>query len=97
MALDMSADLLTAVKGDFAESITYTPNGGAAVSFSAIFDQQYAEIEGVDSAAPAVHCLSSDVSNAKQGDTVVVQSVTYSVISVQPDGTGVVVLILSRQ
>jgi hypothetical protein len=81
---------------EFAVIATYTPDGGSAVSINGIFDNAYDEIEGphagLETSNPAFTCLSSDVSSAAHGDTLLVNSLTYTVAGVKPDGTGMTTL-----
>ncbi len=84
---------------DFGVSATYT-HAGTPATISVIFDNEYvpANLGGieVESLGPAATCKTSDVSNAAHGDTVVINSVTYYITGVHPDGTGMTVLLLSR-
>lgn len=50
----------------------------------------------VESSAPVAHVRTADVSGIAQGDTFKIGTVTYTIIGVQPDGTGVTRLILSQ-
>ena len=61
-----------------------------------IFDNNYVEIEGVSGTYPVLTCKTSDVSGAAQGDVVTVNSTSYRIASVQPDGTGVTQLVLEE-
>lgn len=65
-----------------------------------IFDNEYvAQLTGevpVASASPRATCRTADVEDAVQGDRLKVGTVTYNVIGVEPDGTGVTVLVLSK-
>lgn len=88
--------------GSFDEEIIYMPSGGQARSVRAIFDNEYqaaqfaqAESE-IESSGPKATCREGDVAGVAHGDTLQVRGVTYSVAEVHPDGTGLVVLILSR-
>jgi hypothetical protein len=47
--------------------------------------------------APLFQTLTSNVSSATQGDTLVVSGTTYYVMRAEPDGTGYTTLILSKQ
>ena len=72
-------------------------NGSTTIS--GIFDNEYIGVSAggdidVESASPAFTCQTSDVPSADHGDTLVVNSVTYTVRGVQPDGTGMTVLVL---
>lgn len=84
---------------DFAVVATYTPSGGQPKSINVIYDNDYVAslMEGieVENTSPAVLCKTSDILNVKHGDTLVVNSITYKIIEVKPDGTGITTLILS--
>ena len=86
---------------DFAQAATYTPSGGVAVSVNVIFDDEYTGTNlgtgEIDTAAPQVRVITGDVTGIKNGDTFIINSVTYYVISCQPDGTGVSVVQLSKR
>lgn len=84
------------------ETVTYTPVGGSAVSLRGIFTRDYyAALEngevGVMSARPACAFPQADVPDAARGDEIVAQGETYEVVEIQPDGMGMVVLILHEQ
>lgn len=84
---------------DFAESASYTPAGGSASTIYVIFDNEFALSTvgvGYENLAPQVLAKTSDVSGATNGATIVINSVTYYVIGVEPDGTGISRLILSK-
>lgn len=85
---------------DFAQSVTYTPSGGSSVSILGIFDNEFSLNDisemGYQNMNPYITCKTSDVNNATNGDTFVISSVTYYVIGVQPDGTGITRIILSK-
>jgi hypothetical protein len=85
----------------FAQTATYTRIGYPSVSISVIFDSEYSVVEGVVETgmgvpAPQALCKSSDVANASRGDTLLVGGMTYYVLEVKPDGTGVTTLVLSK-
>ena len=71
------------------------------VSITAIFDNEYAGFSGlgvgIDSNEPILTCKSADVSTAVQGTAAVVGGVTYAVVGVEPDGTGITTLRLEQQ
>ena len=52
------------------------------------------EVEG---AQPVATGRSSDMTNVEIGDTIQISSITYNIVSVQPDGTGVTALVLEQQ
>ena len=82
---------LMAAVGDLAEPATV-----AGRPVRALFDAAYADVLGVASIAPALTCASADVAHAVRGSAVTVRGVAYTVANLQPDGTGVTVLILER-
>lgn len=86
---------------DFAETVAFTPEGGSPVSIPVIFDEPYTltAAQGItyQNANPTCQARTSDVSTATAGATIVRGSTTYYVTDVQPDGTGVTVLVLSTQ
>ena len=61
-----------------------------------IFDEQYIDVEGVESSQPAATCQSADVADVEQDDALTVQGREFRIIGIQPDGTGVTVLRLQR-
>lgn len=88
--------------GTFDEEAIFTPTGGLARTIPVIFDNEYqaAQFKGADaqieSSGPTATCRDPDVAGVAHGDTLEVRGVTYSVAEVHPDGTGLVVLILSK-
>ena len=105
MTIETDADrLLFLDLDDFAVTATYTPvTGGASTSVKGIFDAASAAIEvglevSISSTSPQFHCRTSDLTNGgKQRDTFVISGVTYKAKDVQPDGTGMTVVMLERQ
>ena|SRR4030067_1899703 len=84
---------------DFTQDATYTPQGGQASTIKIIFDNAFKVIDistGIESALPAATCKTSDVASVKHNDTLVINSITYYVSGIQPDGTGITKLILSK-
>ena len=94
-------------------SATYTPSGGSALTIKVILEDEYLSVDGlsvgVESSTPVAYCKTKDVSSASHGDSLVFSAQTdldgntiksaktYSVVNVQPDNTGVTVLILQEQ
>jgi hypothetical protein len=100
MALENNQDLL-----NFFDPETHGKNAsitisGTASSIKVILNKEYFEIPGetvdVDGSQPIVHCRSSDVTGVDSADTIVIDTVNYNIKSVQPDGTGVTILILQE-
>ena len=81
------------------ESVTYTPRGGVGVSVRGVFTRNYVAVGAdgdlsVESVSPAVSLRASEAPNASQGDGVTVGAQEYTVVEVQPDGFGMITLIL---
>jgi len=78
---------------------TYT-HGGAATTLNGIMDRDYYGVDpvgraGVTSSQPRFTCATADLpSGAAAGDTITVAGSSYTVRVVEPDGTGVTMLIL---
>ena len=84
---------------DFGLSGTFTPSGGSSSTISGLFDSDYQLADlgggvGVASADPRFVCRTVDVASAASGDALVVSSTTYTIRTVEDDGTGVTTLVL---
>ena len=87
---------------DFAVEATYTVQGGSAATIKGVFDKDFIEVDAggeveLASTDPRFFCKTSDVSSASNGDTIVIDSVTYKTRVVEPNGTGVTVMVLEKQ
>jgi len=78
-------------ENDFAVSATV---GGSSVSV--IFDHSYVNEHGVSGEQPRVLCDDGDVSSVSVGDALTVNSTAYAVRAIEPDGTGMTILILEE-
>lgn len=101
MAVESAADRLLMLT-DFGLDLTYTVQGGSAVTIKGIFDNDYSEISsggmvGFAMQQPRLLVRTSDVQNCTEGDTFVIGGVTYHSTVVQDDGTGMTVVVLERQ
>lgn len=90
---DMSHMLNT---DEFAVDGTYTPSGGVASVIKVIFDNEFMAVEGVLSSDPAVTCKTSDMPNPRRNEPIVIGAVTYYIREGHPDGTGMSLILLSR-
>jgi hypothetical protein len=68
----------------------------AGLPVNAIFDAEYVAPLEMASVGPVLTCNALDVVGVLSGWSVVVDTVAYTVRDVQPDGTGIVRLILER-
>lgn len=92
---------------------TYTPSGGSASTIKVILEEDYFSVPGlsvdVEGSQPIAYCRTTDVASAAQGDTLAFAAritktgtqirgaTTFKVVSVQPDNTGITILILEEQ
>lgn len=78
--------------GDFASSASI--NGSTV---NGILGNEFVQVDYVESQKPVFECAAADIPGIAHGDTVAVSSDTYKVRGIQPDGTGMVKLILELQ
>ena len=102
MALESATDLANFFDTDaHGVAVTYTPAGGSSKTVNVIFENQYILVDegevGVNATIPVVTCKSSDVSGIAVDDTFLIDSVTYKVKVIRPDGTGVSEIQLEQQ
>lgn len=90
MAFETDEDLLAMLDGH--ETAVYS-----AATIKGIFDHAYIDPLDIMSEAPAFTCRSSDVSGVAKNDAITVGGVSYKVKTPQPDGTGLITLILEKQ
>ncbi|MBT9168677.1 MAG: hypothetical protein DDT19_02025 [Syntrophomonadaceae bacterium] len=84
---------------DFAVDAVYT-RGTVQRNIRVLFDEDYKtimdELVGVEGIESSAICRTSDVRDAVHNDTLTISGVTYFVVGIQPDGTGITTLLLSR-
>jgi len=61
-----------------------------------LFEDGYSEVLDTEGHAPTFTCRSADVTGIAHGDTLSIDSTSYTVRGVQPDGAGITLLILER-
>ena len=93
---DITTDLDTFLNSDeFGVNITYD-----AGTIKGVFDNEFIESNqdeiSVEDFQPQVIVKSSDIPGLSHGDTMTIESVDYNVIGIQPDGTGLTLVILSK-
>lgn len=64
------------------------------ISVKGILDREYIETSMISGFQPIFTCEATDVTGAAQGDAIIVDSVSYKIRETQPDGTGIMRLIL---
>lgn len=96
----MSSDIEDILFTDFALDAAFSHAGGQASTIKVIFDNDFKAVNidtgMVESAGPMATCKTSDVLTAAHGDTLTINSVVYKIIGIEPDGTGMTTLILSK-
>lgn len=93
---DITSDLSTFLNSnEFATTITYN-----STSIVGIFDDAYKGINlatgEIESTDPQVIIKASDISGIEHGATLIINSTTYYVTGIHPDGAGLTTLMLSR-
>lgn len=59
-----------------------------------IFEDRYVEVNGVETVKPTFACAEAEVAGVAHNDTITINALVYTVKGTQPDGTGVILLIL---
>lgn len=108
LAQDIAGDLPEFLDpNEFGVAATYdgfiaSAGGRTAVSktVNVIFDNSIQVVNpvtaGVELTAPQAMVQAADVPNVQRGDTLTINAVVYQIIGIQPDGTGLLTLILSE-
>jgi hypothetical protein len=101
MALESAQDLLNFFDADaHGKTATVTINGSSS-TISVILNNEYFAIAGesvdIDGTQPVATCRTSDVTNIDTSDSITIDSIAYNITNIQPDGTGITVLILQTQ
>jgi hypothetical protein len=94
MGGESAADRLSMLStDDFGTAATI----GASTVYGIFDDEHEAIFDGdVGTTAPQFTCRTADVASVVRGTSVVINSITYKVTALEPDGTGMTVLILSK-
>ncbi len=91
MAVESAADRLIYFNTDeFGVSATY--DGSTTVK--GLIDRRYIEALGGEAEHPVFICREADISGVVHGKTLVANSTSYTVRGVQPDGSGMILLVL---
>lgn len=106
MPVESAADRLNFLSAnDFGVSALYAQATGPAITLTGIFDRQHLAIEASDAAvtgfAVTFTCRADDLAllmfgRAQQGDELTIDGERWMVVEPQPDGTGMVMLILRK-
>ncbi|MCP4989340.1 MAG: hypothetical protein GY928_25775 [Colwellia sp.] len=93
---DLTTDLDVFINTDeFAVDITYN-----STTIQGVFDNEFSSaVEGemgIESTVPQVMVKTSDVASVVHGEVMIIESVNYNIIGIQPDGTGMTLILLSE-
>ncbi len=90
MSVETATDR-AAMLADFGVTVVY-----GAYTFTGIYDKAYVETAGIADYRPTVTCRSSDVTGASvaAGGAITVDGTSYTVVIIEPDGTGFTTLVL---
>ena len=101
MATESTADKASFFDTDeFAVSAVYRKTGIPAKNINVIFDNEYFQVElgtGAEGTEPFALALASDIEDVAHTDRLQIDSVTYKIRGVEPDGLGLVRLKLEKQ
>jgi hypothetical protein len=95
----MPGDFITS---DLAAFFTTTDFATAAIlwdgtGINVIFDNSFVDAQGVEVLQPVIHAKSADVTALVHGDPLVIEGTVYYIRGIQPDGTGVTRLVMSKE
>ena len=87
---------------DFGVCAQLRRNGKARKTIKGIFDSEYTDIEiggsvGFQTSSPRFVCKTSDLVDAQDADSLIVNGDLYFIRVIQPDGTGMTEIQLEKQ
>ncbi len=100
--MTLRARIISEAKTVFMNNIQFADDfvfSRTTLTISVIFDKEFATIiDDVESTAPAITAADEDVVGVVHGDTFTEAStsIIYNVIGIQPDGTGITLILLSE-
>ena len=102
MVLESTADLAGYFDTDAHGISAVITIGGSSSTINVILNKEYFAIDpgtgiDVEGTNPVCTGTSSDMSGVDNEDTIVIDSVTFNIISVEPDGVGITALVLEQQ
>jgi hypothetical protein len=99
---DRTKQVMQACLATFGETVTYTPDGLPAIEISAIFDQEFQQVDPstgslVVSTQPMIGVKEDDLpQKPSKGDRVSIRGIEYRVVDYQPDGQAACRLLLNK-
>lgn len=99
--MDLVTPILDKATNPFVETVDYRKAGiGPPKAIDGIFDEPFTltSLNGIDyqNAKPQVHVATADVPEIGESDTIERGGIVYKVIEIQPDGSGWLTLVLSK-
>lgn len=95
--MTLAADILSDLPAFFEDWDDITWRG---TTFKGIFHNEYEAVTlfagQIESANPYAEALDTDIVGIAHGDIMTINAVAYKVTEIKPDGTGITVLILSK-
>ena len=85
-------DEIESVLGDIITFFGY----GEPVQVTGRFTNEFIEQFDTEMVHPVFECQEKNVKNAKQGDALSFNDITYKIVGIQPDGQGLTTLILEQ-
>lgn len=67
-----------------------------AAAVNGIMEDQFVAVNGIESVKPTFLCAVADVSGIAHGNSITINSIIYTVVGTQLDGTGMILLILKE-
>lgn len=104
--MTLKADMLTDIDDifmdtdEFADEAVWVDSGDDSHTINGIFDDESQQINPatgiIETTAPQFQVASSGISGIARNETLTVNETTYYIIGIQPDGTGMTILLLSK-
>lgn len=98
--VETAADRLIMLS-DFGVDCSYTPAGGSATTIKTILLNDYFSVDtgsvSVEVNQPIAVIRTADAAAIAHQDTMVINAITYKVVNVRPDGTGISEIQLEQQ
>jgi hypothetical protein len=98
--VETAADRLIMLN-DFGVNCSYTPDVGPTVVFKTILLNDYYSVEtgsvSVEMNQPIAVIRTEDAPSIAHQDTMVINAITYKVVNIRPDGTGISEIQLEQQ
>ena len=87
---------------DFGVAALYTPVGGTQASITVIFDNEHIPVDTGGNVPfslqqPKALCRTADLTGTVEGAQIVIESTTYIIRVIMPDGTGMTEIMLEAQ